>query len=539
MKKHIRHEAMQSISDEEIAQMNLEREKDVFKGLDRLRSLVRRFPLHELLWLFASFNWPRNNAWEYLKRSTKDKREEGLMYWIYLPALAKFAILNSNDHVGESNRSIAKAFTEIREMLVIVNDIKDWIPYHLFQNPRFAIGAFNFQLMNQHAPFQEKPFNIIGRSLALFRDIPGDEDFGIDLSSAFQEIYGISLHRFWVLTIKLLATYNGSWNSNIKFRGLNEPPLNVKYEEAIQYFKKLSLSYEQFRQRAHDAGLSFKGKSTQFYGYTPFDSHPIVSKHDEFLIISPHYFMRRMHLPIYFDLLDHFQRDDDPKNNRFSSSFGKIFQAYVGRQLKYIKDSSELLPELKYDRDNKKFVDWILKYDNEAILIEVKKNVLPQKARYLIEEDQLKESLRNTLVKGLKQCYQKIRDAERKPIGLKLIETVERFYPIIITFDETYLLNSDFIREIVEQELEREAIRFQHDWQVLTIRELEQVVTTCQSDQSFLQLLKNKLSNPEYLIKDWDNYLNAIGLDIQKNEMITEILKREFEKVNQESFEAI
>lgn len=528
---------MQSINDE-IVKMSRERENDVRKGLDRLRFLVRRYPLNELLFLFSSFNWPHNNAWEHLKIKTKDNHAEGLIYWIYLPALAKYAILHSNDHVGEPNRSVEKAFKEVEEMLTIVNDLKDWIPFHLYQNPKFAFDVFKFQLMNQHFPFQEKPHSIIGRSLALFRDIPEKINFRVDLLTAFQEIYGISLQKFWVLTINLLTTYHGDWISRVKFGGLDKPPLFIKHEEMIKYLGKLSLSYKQFRELANDPEVSFKGISNQFYGYSPFDSHPIVIRNDEFLIISPHYFVRRMFLPIYFDLLDHFQVGDNPKDNRFSTSFGEIFQVYVGKQLEYLKDGSELIPELEYDRDRKKFVDWILKYENKAVFIEVKKNVLALKAKFIFDEKFLRDSLKKTLVKGLKQCHTKIKHLENALVGLERLKDVKEVYPIVVTFDDTYLLNSDFIREIIDQELVKEGISFQNKWQVLTIRELEIVVTASRSDQTFLELLRKKIKNPDYLKKDWDNFLNTIGQPAQENEMLTEIIRHEFEKISQGNIEA-
>lgn len=524
---------MQSINHEEIVRMNREREQDVRRGLKRLRSLVRRYPLNELLYFFSSLNWPHNNASEYLNRVTQDKRVEELMYRIYLPALAKFAILKSKDHIGQSNRSVVKAFQEINEMLFIVNDIKDWIPFHLLQDPKFAINAFDFQLKNQHFPFQENPhsiISIIGRSLALFRNIPEEKNFGLDLSSAFQEIYGMPLHRFWVFTIKLLTTYNGAWRSSQKFVGLNMPPLFVNHEEAEKYFSKLSLSCKEFKKCAKDSELSFIGDSTQFYGYSPFDSHPIIMRNDEFLIISPHYFVRRMYIPVYFDLLDHFQVGDDHKENRFSSPFGKIFEAYVGKQLEYLKDGSELIPELKFGRNNNDYVDWILKYREKAIFIEVKKHLLPQEARFILDEKLLRKSLENTIVKGLKQCYTKIKLLKNAPVGLERLKDVKEVYPVVVTFDDTYLLNSDFIRELIDQELVKEGISFQNKWQVLTIRELEQVVSVSRSDQTFLELLRKKIESPDYLIKDWDNFLSTIGQPAQENAMLTEIIKREFEK---------
>ncbi|MBN1638764.1 MAG: hypothetical protein JW866_07345 [Ignavibacteriales bacterium] len=523
--------------DEKIRNISRERDKEVRRLLERLRTNVRKFPLNEFLYLLASFNWPGNNSFNLLNPTSEKKYQKGLLYYIYLPALAKYAILNSNDYVGESNKSIKKALPEVDEMVYLVNEIKDWIPSHLLKNPKFAIDAYLFQLKNQQFPFQEDPNNILSRSLFLFRDIPEHTNYDIDLSKAFHEIYGISLHRFWVLTLNLMMKYNGAWLSNQNFMGLDEAPLFIKYDEVTHYLNKISLNYYTFKERAKNPALSFQGNSNQFYGYSPFDSHPIIFRNNEFLIISPHHFIRRMYLPIYFDLLKYFQIGTDFRTNPFSSSFGKIFQAYVGKQLEYIKDGSEILPEFKFGtkKEQRDFTDWSLLYENNLILIEVKKNILPQDARFVVDPDVLKEKLNNSIIYGLKQCHNIIKHIENKTDGLERFKNIKMFFPVIVTFDDTYLLNSFFIRKIIDDELENNNIKFVNKWQVLTIREFEQVISLCNSSQTFLSLLKRKISSPEYLHMEWDSFLRNLGIEIKRNELLEKKIENEFEEANKKA----
>jgi hypothetical protein len=57
--------------------------------------------------------------------------------------------------------------------------------------------------------------------------------------------------------------------------------------------------------------------------------------------------------------------------NRFTEDVGDLFEQYVGRQMQQIPDA-EVHPEVLYDKDNKRSVDWIVVCEGTVILVEVK-----------------------------------------------------------------------------------------------------------------------------------------------------------------------
>lgn len=504
---------------EHISRFNEERSKETGELEQSLKSIVVQYPLHEFLALIAAFSWPKNKARKILVDRIGRDEKIGIIYSIYLPALAKYAIVNSTDENGTSNLPFEKAFSDIFRCLLIINEIKDRLPSGHHNNPEEIFSAYTFGLANQHYLFQEALEilkNMVSRSLIIFRDIPQSRKSSIDIIKAFQDIYGITLQKFWRIALKLMFTYDGSWLSLSNIVDLEQSPCGFTREDIEIFFEKLSLSYNEFRERAQDTQKSFTEISTQFYGYSPFDSHPILKRENQYLIISTHYYTWRLFLPIYFDLLEFYQQSDDLGDNPFSEEFGHIFQEYVGQQLQQLNDGGELLPEFKYGRDNRDFTDWTIIYDDSAILIEVKKNVLPLKARFGTDDDWLKKSLQNTFIKGFQQINTKIGHVRENHAGLEIFREIRHFFPIVITFDNSYRLNGPYIRKIINKELLTDCIEFEHNWQILTMRELEDTVSICNQQNTLLNLFQKKISTIENTHREWDNFLRALGFRYKK-----------------------
>ena len=58
-------------------------------------------------------------------------------------------------------------------------------------------------------------------------------------------------------------------------------------------------------------------------------------------------------------------------HSSFTEDVGDLFEQYVGRQLQQIPNAI-VYPEIVYDKDNKKSVDWIVVCEDTVILVEVK-----------------------------------------------------------------------------------------------------------------------------------------------------------------------
>lgn len=514
----------------ETFQNNLERNTRNY--IDDLRVLVRRQPLNELLSLLSSFLWPNELAWEDLRRRTRGNEQTLTKIKVFIPFLAKFAINQSNDHVGTSNRNINDFYADLERSINLIIEIKDWLPYDLFDDPDYAFSAWQFVIANQQFPLQENPKNYLIRCLLFYKTIPAEINSQLNIAEAFQNIFGLSIERFWLLVIKTLQGYHGAWFPTNIYLGLNEPPYNITAEELTTYFNKISTDYTTFRTISIDQSVSLVGRSTQFYGFTPFDKFPVIRNGSQSLILSPYYLVKRLTHSVYFDLLHYFQVGDDLRNNPFSSEFGMIFQNYIGKQLSYIDDGSELIPEFEYDSDNKKFADWSLLYTNKLVLFEVKKNLLPNSIKFMMYKNELKESLEKGIIKGLRQCYNKINHSRNNISGLERFSNVEEFYPVVIIYDDTYLFNDNFIRTIIDETLSEEGIAFDKKWQIITTREIEDVVNICSAERSFISLLSEKLDSSDKLLIDWTQYLKSKNIDIGENALLRETFETEIELLN-------
>jgi len=508
------------------------REIKIRNYLHELRVLVRKQPLYELLMVLSGFMWPNNFAYEDLRNRLKKNNEVLDKFKTFIPLLAKYAILNSNDHVKMNDREINKFYSDLERAINLIIEIKDLMPIELIGSSKFILSARKFTLANQQFPQREDPKNYMVRFILLYKTIPQELKLEIDISQAIEENFKMSIDRLYLILLKTLLSYKGEWVSKGKYLGLNSDPYYFKEEELNNFFNTLLIDYEKFRDISNDKKLSLTGYATQFYGFSAFDKYPILENNSKIIIPSPYHFLKRITQSIYFDLLEYFQKGNDLRDNSFSRYFGKIFENYVGKQLEYLKDGSLLVEEFEFDKDKKKFADWTIVYSDSLILIEVKKNLLPNSTKYLMNETNLMEVLNRGIVKGLKQCADKIKYTKNKIKGLEKFSMIKKFYPVVVIFDDSYLLNDTFIRSIIDKSLVELQIEFENDWQVITTRELEKIVTVCSEENRFIDLLNDKISNQEKLCADWERYFLADGYSITENQLLKETFTNELELIN-------
>ncbi|MEO8399422.1 MAG: hypothetical protein ABI550_06360 [Ignavibacteriaceae bacterium] len=493
-----------------------------------LRALVRRQPLHEWLAFLSSLNFSNNKTWKIFQERTKNDDKSRKAYRIFLPVLAKYSILNSNDNIGISNRNFEEVYRDVRKCIEIIIEVKDWIPPGLFDNPEIALAAWTFLMANQQNIFQEFPKNTFARCFWLYDRIPKElkAEKGINMEKDIENIYGLSLNKLWIITSNIIGQYQGGY----QIFDSNNDTID---KDSIKYFDKFSIEYKDFRTLATDKTKSLIGESTQFYGFSPFDLFPIIRTQGKYIIVCPYYLIRRFYIPMYFDLLNHYQKSKDKKENLFSYYFGEVFQFYVGKQLTLLDDNDGLLYEFDYDKDgSKKFCDFTLIYDDCAILIEVKKYLIPVHSKFELNRSNLKDALSKSLVLGLIQIANKIEHIKSNIIGLEKFNDIKNFYPLVITFDDSYQMNDLYIRILINEILNENGIQFDNKWQIMTIRELENIVSICSKKLSFITLMKKKVEG-EKVVLDFDTFLISEKIEILDNELINQVIKEEINSFNE------
>lgn len=495
-----------------------------------LRAIIRKQPLHEWLAFLSSLNFPNDKAWRILDERTKDDSAIRKAFRIFVPSLAKYSILNSNDHVGESNRNFELVFNDVFKCIKMIVEAKDWLPSELYEDPDLALSGWTFLMANQQNIFQEFPKNTFARCFWLYDRIPKEikKENGIDVANDIENLYGLSLNKLWIITSNILGQYKGGYQ-------LFEPENKTIDEDSIKYFEKVSIDYANFRTLANDKTKSLTGESTQFYGFSPLDLYPIIKTQGKYIIICPYYLIRRFYIPMYFDLLNHHQQSEDNRDNPFSVFFGEVFQSYVGKQFTLLDDDGELLPEFDYDADgSKKFCDYSLIYGDTAILIEVKKHLLPVHSKFELNKEKLKETLCRSVVLGLSQIANKIGHIKTGVYGLEKFNDIKNFYPLVLTFDDTYQMNDLYIRTLINEILKEKEIIFDNKWQIMTIRELENLVPVCSNKQSFLDLFKKKNGDEKKIFLDFDAFLTGENIEFVDNELIAQVIKEEIDRFNKE-----
>lgn len=240
-----------------------------------------------------------------------------------------------------------------------------------------------------------------------------------------------------------------------------------------------------------------------------------------------------MNIPLYFDLLHHFQTDNDPKVNPFSEYFGKIFEVYVGKQLKLLEDGGQIIEEFQYDNDgSKKFCDYSLIYGDETILIEVKKNLIPIRTKYELDTEKIKGSIENGIIKAFEQLYKKIGHIRESIAGLEKFSKIKKFYPVVVVFDDSYSLNGSFFKSIIDEKLLEKNISFDIPWQIITIRELEILVSSLNQRKSLRDILEDKTGETIKLNYDFDIYLQNQEIEKVENSYIVKAIKDNLDKWN-------
>jgi hypothetical protein len=174
--------------------------------------------------------------------------------------------------------------------------------------------------------------------------------------------------------------------------------------------RSLSLSPEEFRESAN-AHRSTDPLLRRF-DYNPLVAHPFV-RLEEARMLAPVVQLLTRPLSVeglYYAGLEYL--DDEANKRKFTQDIGDLFEAYVGVQLQHFPNA-KVIPEIIYDRDHKRSVDWIVVWDDLVLLVEAKATRLGLQAR--MGTEQLLVDLDRTLGKANRQISGAFRSGRAVP----------------------------------------------------------------------------------------------------------------------------
>lgn len=208
---------------------------------------------------------------------------------------------------------------------------------------------------------------------------------------------------------------------------------------------------------------------------------------------------------LYFELSELFREDD--KQNAFRTSFGYVFQEYVGNLLENCVRNSTVLPEWKYAKSQKDTSDWIVLQNECAIFVEVKQSGLYLNAKSWADVDDVKRDLTQTIAHGVKQIFffEKDITSGKYPELSQLPHSLE-IERLIVTHDRSYYVNS-ILRDMVKKILIEQNCILPEDyhWHVISVEELEYALGIHGAD--LFDFMKTKRLNSSSDMMDFRDYL--------------------------------
>ena len=136
------------------------------------------------------------------------------------------------------------------------------------------------------------------------------------------------------------------------------------------------------------------------FEWNPLEAFPVVQTQSPSVCVVPSLtcLLTRFTDGIYYDFVTHY----DAKGNQreFTSAFGKVFEQYVGQQLRVHFGETAVLPERKYKVGGKEWggPDWVVIEGDCALLIECRASRLVLMGKVLADEALLAREVTSKLL---------------------------------------------------------------------------------------------------------------------------------------------
>lgn len=397
-----------------------------------------------------------------------------------LAAVAKVSIVTGNEH-----RASGVTEQDVLEACAAYNGLDSPLSR---QDGTIAssVGAFLVRTSQQQFPAQQSRFEEISRLTALF-DRMDELDLEIMSSGQLTGLLGCLLvefaHAGFVIAVGASSSggfFDPGWPS------LWDGP------EAIQSTFPMTT----VRQVFHDHFVTtFADVRTQaqrrvqpdptlrHLEFNPLVSRPFVTLPDgRHLAPQPAYaFQRLSPASVYYAGVDALPAGE---LDAFTRDVGRVFEAYVGQQLRLLSDA-DVLPEIRFDGDQRS-VDWFAIFDDLVVLVEAKSTRLPDRAR--IGANELEDSLNRCLGKAFRQIDRTDRLLAEHHPAFATIPTDRPRIAIVATLEPYWNTNGTFLRRL----LPKPAL----PTTVAAIREVEQLVTVIEAHGG-PEILAKIASDPE------------------------------------------
>ena len=400
---------------------------------DKFNRFLRKFNLIEAIRMIGEYNVKKENS-----ETSKDMTSTA---YIVLRLIRE-----ANDY---------------RRKIMSDKDLKKAIDmYFALPEPNYNEDELLMRLTFLQAEFQ-RPVNYnISRTMLLYDSIWNNciRTKSMNVQEDIRKITGFSPR---IIIYMGLAFSGRSKTGFFRFyEGLNfNDNLINKYftnENQEKFIKWIGITYKSFRDKVRAEEHTIPETYYDKYIFNPLVTNPIIipdrnpqpGSKDVYLLPIRYLLLQRIAWGLYFDLSDYYRGTSG--RNPFKVNFGYVFEEYVGLLLKKALTSNiKIYNDQTYGKENYLTPDWIVVQDNKALIIEVKQSGLFKFSKCYGEINQIRKDIGKTVYKAVSQLIKfDLNIISSRYQELNFLDNIEEFERLIVTYDNSYYLNSIIRNEV-------------------------------------------------------------------------------------------
>jgi len=330
----------------------------------------------------------------------------------------------------------------------------------------------------------------IGRQIALFLEILPPTF----VKEIFHDKLKLAPEDFFELAFALATRFQDKKHTIYIDTTYFEPLKKIYPEETINRFlDRLSYDLESVKKFLKSEDERIKDFDARLYEQTPLRKRPLLKLGSSYICYSPDVLLGGLSTLAY----DIFKEE---VGERFTQKFGEAFEKYIRQGLAYSKLNFLSERELERDHPGQKMVDFLVPLPGTHVFVESKAIEMSPLAQVSPDARVVTKSLRNSVIKAIKQALIAIKCLDNKPIQS---DPIKENFLLIVTFKSLFIGNgNDFVAGEVRNEIENftktERIEPQRlppeNIYFLSVREFEWLTEICKNNQdSLLPIIKDMI----------------------------------------------